>query len=63
MLKILLELQRSHWSNAMPKIIENRHDSLSYDWKGELVAICLATIVSTIVVQVWNYWIDSQLSR
>jgi hypothetical protein len=46
----------------MEKIIEKSNDDLAYDWKGELIAILIAVIITIVFVITGIYWINIQLN-
>ena len=43
-------------SGAMEKVIEKKStNSLSYDWKAELIALLIAAFISSVMVLAWIY--------
>lgn len=53
-----------HWSHAMKeRIKKGDNEDLRYDWKGDLIAIFLMSIIAALFVVVWVYWTETQLGR
>jgi predicted negative regulator of RcsB-dependent stress response len=45
------------------RIKKGDNEDLRYDWKGDLIAIFLMSIIAALFVVVWVYWTETQLGR